>query len=75
MKVVGFNTKEGLHPGVVEGQEIVDLQVCVVNFPARGTESSGGGLTEHPELIEKFSRGQIGRPERTLKWSHSHAIL
>ncbi len=49
--------------------------VCVVYFPARGTESSGGGLTDHPKLIEKFSRGQIGRLERSLKWSHSHAIF
>ncbi len=38
--------------------------VCVVYFPARGTESSGGGLRDHPKLIEKFSRGQIGRLER-----------
>jgi hypothetical protein len=49
--------------------------VCVVYFPARGTESSGGGLTDHPKLIEKFSRGQIGRLERSPKWSHSHAIF
>src|SRR5258706_109847 len=44
--------------------------VCVVYFPARGTESSGGRLTDHPKLIEKFSRGQIGRLERSPKWSH-----
>jgi hypothetical protein len=35
----------------------------------------GGGLTDHPKLIEKFSRGQIGRLERSPKWSHSHAIF
>lgn len=29
----------------------------------------------HFENIEKFSRGQIGRLERSPKWSHSHAIL
>src|SRR5258705_13846714 len=49
--------------------------VYVVYFPARGTESSGGGLTDHPKLIEKFSRGQIGRLERSPKWSHPHAIF
>ena len=49
--------------------------VCVVYFPARGTESSGGGLTDHPKLIEKCSRRQIGRLERSLKWSQSHAIF
>jgi hypothetical protein len=75
MKVVGLNTKEGLHLGVVEGQEVIGLQVCVVNFPARVNESSEGGLTEHPELIEKFSRGQIGYPERSPKWSHSRVIF
>ena len=49
--------------------------VCVVYFPARGTESSRGGLTHHPKIIEKFSRRQIGRLKRSPKWSHSHAIF
>jgi len=49
--------------------------VCVVQSPAPGTESSGDGLTDRPKLIEKFSRGQIGRLERSPKWSHSHAIF
>jgi hypothetical protein len=26
--------------------------ICVVYFAARGTESSGGGLTDHPKLIK-----------------------
>jgi len=30
---------------------------------------------DHPKLIEKFSRRQIGRLERSPKWSHSHAIF
>jgi hypothetical protein len=30
---------------------------------------------DDPKLIEKFSRGQIGRLERSPKWSHSHAIF
>jgi hypothetical protein len=75
VKVVGFNTKEGLHLGVVEGQEVIDLRVWFVNFTARGTESSECGLMEHPKLSEKFSRGQIGYPEQSLKWSHAHAIF
>jgi hypothetical protein len=29
--------------------------------------------TNHPKLIEKLSRGQIGRLERSPKWSYSHA--
>src|SRR5258707_15515638 len=33
MKVVGFNTKEGLHLGVVEGQEVIDLQVVDASAP------------------------------------------
>jgi hypothetical protein len=49
--------------------------LCVVYFPARGTQSSGGGLTDRPKLIEKFSRGQIGRLERSPKWSQPHAIF
>jgi hypothetical protein len=49
--------------------------VCVVYLPARGTESSGGGLRDHPTLIEKFSRGQIGSLERSPKWRHPHAIF
>jgi hypothetical protein len=61
MKVVGFNTKEGLHLGVVEGPEVIDLQVCVVNFPARGTESSRGEQTEHPKLIERFLADKSAR--------------
>jgi hypothetical protein len=46
-----------------------------VGLRARGTESPGGGLTDHPKLIEKFSRRQIGRLERSPKWSRSHAIF
>jgi len=48
--------------------------VCVVYFPARGTESSGGGLTDDAKLIEKFSRRQLGNLKRSPKWSLSHAI-
>src|SRR5258706_15559977 len=33
MKVVGFNTKEGLHLGVVEGQEVIDLQAVDASAP------------------------------------------
>jgi len=33
MKVVGFNTKEGLHLGVVEGEEVVDLQAVDASAP------------------------------------------
>jgi hypothetical protein len=33
MKVVGFNTKEGLHLGVVEGQEVIDLQAVDATAP------------------------------------------
>ena len=35
-----------------------------VYFPARGIESSGGGLTDYSKLIEGFSRQEIGRLER-----------
>jgi hypothetical protein len=38
-------------------------------------DTKEGRLTEHPKLIETFSRGQIGDPERSLKWSHSNAIF
>ena len=51
------------------------IAVCVAYFPAQGTESSGGGLTDRLKLIEKFSRRLIGRLERSPKWSHSHAIF
>ena len=33
MKVVGFNTKEGLRLGVVEDQEVIDLQVAAASAP------------------------------------------
>ena len=34
MKIVGFNTKEGLHLGVVDGEEVIDLQAVDKNVPS-----------------------------------------
>ena len=34
MKIVGFNTKEGMRLGVVEGEEVIDLQAVDKNAPS-----------------------------------------
>src|ERR1700682_6143799 len=34
MKIVGFQTNEGLRLGVVEGEEVIDLQAVDKNAPA-----------------------------------------
>ena len=34
MKIVGFNTNQGLHLGVVEGEEVIDLQAVDENLPS-----------------------------------------
>ena len=34
MKIVGFEAKEGLRLGVVEGDQVIDLQAVDPNLPA-----------------------------------------
>jgi len=56
MKIVGFNTKEGLRLGVVEGEEVIDLQAVDQNVPSDLGEwlrRNNGDLTPIKALAER----------------------
>jgi hypothetical protein len=56
MKVVGFNTKEGLHLGVVEGEEVIDLQAVDASAPndlGEWLRRDNGDLTSLKALAQR----------------------
>src|SRR5438105_2681190 len=56
MKIVGFNTKEGLRLGVVEGEVVIDLQAVDKNVPSDLGEwlrRNNGDLTPIRALAER----------------------
>jgi acylpyruvate hydrolase len=56
MKIVGFSTKEGLRLGVVEGEEVIDLQAVDQNVPSDLGEwllRNNGDLTPIKALAER----------------------
>ena len=64
MKVIGFNTKEGLHLGVVEGQEVIDLQAVDASAPndlGEWLRRDNGDLTSLKALAQR-ARSNARRP-------------
>src|SRR5271169_1050271 len=56
MKIVGFKTNEGLRLGVVEGEEVIDLQAVDENLPSDLGEwlrRNNGDLTPIEALAER----------------------
>ena len=69
MKMVGFSTKEGLRLGVVEGEEVIDLQAVDQNVPTDLGEwlrRNNGDLTPIKALAE---RAWLLWKGRLLAWS------
>src|SRR5260370_33036386 len=64
MKVVGFNTKEGLHLGVVESEEVIDLQAVDASAPndlGEWLRRDNGDLTSLKALAQR-ARSNARRP-------------
>jgi acylpyruvate hydrolase len=56
MRIVSFNTNEGLHLGVVEGEEVIDLQAVDKNLPSDLGEwlrRNDGDLTPIKGLVKR----------------------
>src|SRR5258705_11317816 len=71
MKVVGFNTKEGLHLGVVEGEEVIDLQAVDSSAPndlGEWLRRDNGDLTSL-ETLARRARFNARRPLRGLDYT------
>lgn len=60
MKIVGFNTNQGLHLGVVDGEEVIDLQAVDQNAPSDLGEwlrRGNGDLTAIKALADRAPPG------------------
>jgi acylpyruvate hydrolase len=71
MKVVGFNTKEGLRLGVVEGEEVIDLQAVDASAPndlGEWLRRDNGDLTSLKVLAQR-ARFNACRPLEGLDYT------
>ncbi len=71
MKIVGFESKDGLHIGVVEGDAVVDVQVVDVNVPADlglVLARNGGDLKPLADLAKR-APDSARRPLKGLKYA------
>jgi 2-keto-4-pentenoate hydratase/2-oxohepta-3-ene-1,7-dioic acid hydratase in catechol pathway len=71
MKIVGFNTKEGLRLGAVEGEEVIDLQAVDQNVPSDLGEwlrRNNGDLTPIKALAER-ARSNARRPLKGVAYA------
>jgi len=81
MKVVGFNTKEGLHLGVVEGQEVIDLQTVDASAPndlGEWLRRDNGDLTSLKALAQRArfnARRPLGGLDYTLPVARPGKII
>ncbi len=71
MKIVGFETHKGLHLGVIEGDEVIDLQEADEKAPhdlAVWLARHDGDLTPLKELARRAPKG-ARRPLKGLKYA------
>ena len=71
MKIVGFQTNEGLRLGVVEGEEVIDLQAVDKNAPADLGEwlrRDNGDLSPLKDLARR-APASARRPLKGLKYA------
>ena len=71
MKIVGFSTNEGLRLGVVEGEEVIDLQAVDASAPSDLGEwlrRGKGDLTPLKDLAKRAPAG-ARRPLKGLKYA------
>jgi acylpyruvate hydrolase len=71
MKVVGFNTREGLRLGVVEGEEVIDLQAADASAPndlGEWLRRDDGDLTSLKALVQ-LARRNARRPLEGLDYA------
>ena len=69
MKIVGFQTNEGLRLGVVEGDNVVDLQAVDPKVPANLADilaQNGGDLKSLGDLVKR-APGSARKPFKGLK--------
>src|SRR5260370_22711450 len=81
MKVVGFNTKEGLHLGVGEGQEVIDLQAVDASAPndlGEWLRRDNGDLTSLKALAQRArfnARRRVGGIDYKLPVARTGKII
>jgi acylpyruvate hydrolase len=71
MKIVGFSTNEGLRLGVVEGEEVIDLQAVDASAPSDLGEwlrRGNGDLTPLKDLAKRAPAG-ARKPLKGLKYA------
>jgi acylpyruvate hydrolase len=71
MKIVGFSTNEGLRLGVVEGEEVIDLQAVDASAPSDLGEwlrRGNGDLTPLKDLAKRAAAG-ARKPLKGLKYA------